>query len=141
MQSSGAQSTRNCVSCGRTISWDANVCPFCGHDYRQVMAAAPAISQTVMPLIGGILILIASLGYLGVGGIVAGGSAVAVVGEGVLCGVAILIVGIISLLGGIFALQRKYFALALIGGIIVVPTILGLIGLILIAVSKDEFTS
>jgi len=46
-----------------------------------------------------------------------------------------------SFLGGIFALQRKYFALALIGGIFVVPTILGLIGLILIAVSKDEFTS
>lgn len=23
-----------CVSCGRSIQWDANVCPYCGHDYR-----------------------------------------------------------------------------------------------------------
>lgn len=30
--------TRNCVSCGRAISWDANVCPYCGHDYRIAMA-------------------------------------------------------------------------------------------------------
>ena len=33
---------RNCVSCGRSIAWDANVCPYCGHDYRtQAYAAAP----------------------------------------------------------------------------------------------------
>ena len=23
-----------CVACGRSIPWDANVCPHCGHDYR-----------------------------------------------------------------------------------------------------------
>ncbi len=33
-----ASNTRNCVSCGRTIAWDANVCQFCGHDYRAQMA-------------------------------------------------------------------------------------------------------
>ncbi len=26
--------SRMCVSCGRTLPWDANVCPYCGHDYR-----------------------------------------------------------------------------------------------------------
>jgi predicted nucleic acid-binding Zn ribbon protein len=25
---------RFCVSCGRSIDWDANLCPYCGHDYR-----------------------------------------------------------------------------------------------------------
>lgn len=25
---------RHCVSCGRSIQSDANVCPYCGHDYR-----------------------------------------------------------------------------------------------------------
>lgn len=34
------QRTRNCVSCGRPISWDANVCPYCGHDFRGVMAGS-----------------------------------------------------------------------------------------------------
>jgi len=33
-----ASKSRNCVGCGRTISWDANVCPYCGHDYRAAMA-------------------------------------------------------------------------------------------------------
>jgi len=29
--------TRNCVQCGRPIAWDANVCPYCGHDFRVQM--------------------------------------------------------------------------------------------------------
>src|SRR5512137_1697216 len=36
--------TRSCVGCGRAISWDANVCPYCGHDFR-VQMAAPAQPQ------------------------------------------------------------------------------------------------
>ena len=141
MQSSGAQSTRNCVSCGRSMAWDANVCPYGGHDYRQVMAPAAPKQDSSMPLIGGILIIIASLGYLGVGGVIVGGSAAFFIGEGVVCGAVLLVLGIISLLGGIFAIQKKNFAIALIGGIFVVPSVLGLIGLILVAVSKDSFTS
>jgi hypothetical protein len=39
MEATGTGSTRNCVSCGRSISWDANVCPYCGHDYRMQMMA------------------------------------------------------------------------------------------------------
>ena len=27
---------RFCVSCGRSIDFDANVCPYCGHDFRYV---------------------------------------------------------------------------------------------------------
>lgn len=68
MQASSGQATRNCVSCGRAIAWDANVCPFCGHDYRmQMMAPAPQKSDSDLPVAGGILILISSLGYLGLG--------------------------------------------------------------------------
>lgn len=25
---------RNCVKCGRSIPWDANLCPYCGHNYN-----------------------------------------------------------------------------------------------------------
>jgi len=109
------------------------------------MAGAPAKKkESAMPLIGGILIIIASLGYLGGGGVIAGGSAFFVDvggGWGVLCGAVLVVLGIISLVGGIFSIQRRNFALALLGGIFVVPSILGLIGLILVAVSRDEFTS
>jgi len=32
--SSPVERPRQCVSCGRSIPWTANVCPYCGHDYR-----------------------------------------------------------------------------------------------------------
>jgi predicted amidophosphoribosyltransferase len=35
---SSSSGTRNCVGCGRAIAWDANVCPYCGHDFRAAMA-------------------------------------------------------------------------------------------------------
>lgn len=126
------------------MSWDANVCPYCGHDYRGTMAGVPQKKESAMPLIGGILMILASLGYIAGGGILAaGGTFLVDFGGGwvALCGGVLLVLGIIALLGGVFAIQRKNFAIALIGGIFVVPSILGLIGLILVAVSKDEFKS
>ena len=95
-----------------------------------------------MPLIGGILIILCSLVYLGGGGVIAGGSAFFFAvggGWGVLCGALLIVLGIFALIGGIFAMQRRNFAIALIAGILVVPSILGLIGLILVVVAKDEF--
>ena len=141
MQSSGTQSTRNCVSCGRAFSWDANVCPYCGHDYRVAMMAPQQKKESGMPVAGGVLILIGGILYLGGGGVAMAGSSFVEFAGGVLCGAVVLILGIIGILGGIFAMQRKGFAIALIGGILTIPTILGLIGLILIAVSKDDFKS
>jgi len=45
---SSQSGTRSCVGCGRAIAWDANVCPYCGHDFRMQMApqmAQPQISE------------------------------------------------------------------------------------------------
>jgi hypothetical protein len=97
--------------------------------------------ESAMPVVGGVLILIVGIGYLAFGGVAIAGSSFLAFAGGVLCGTVVLVLGIIAILGGIFAIQRKSFAIALIGGIFTVPTILGLIGLILIAVSKDEFRS
>lgn len=142
----GPAQQRNCVSCGRGISWDANVCPYCGHDYRMAMAGPVAQKkESAMPVIGGILVIIVSLGYLVMGGLMAalGGAGfwidVGAGGLGVACGVIILVLGLIVLLGGIFAVQRKNFGFALVAGILAIPSILGIIGLILIIVSRDEF--
>jgi len=97
--------------------------------------------ESGMPVAGGVLVLIGGIIYLGVGGVAMAGSSFVGLAGGVLCGAVILVLGIIGILGGIFAMQRKSFAIALIAGIFTVPTILGLIGLILIAVSKEEFKS
>jgi len=148
MQSQGGQGSRNCVSCGRPISFDANVCPYCGHDYRVVMAG-PQVQkkESASPVAGGVLILLGSLVYFLVGGLIAAGSTIAMVPTmgaaawGVVCGVIVIVLGLMAFLGGIYAIGRKNFNFALIGGIFVIPTILGLIGLVLVAVSKDEFVS
>ena len=93
------------------------------------------------PVAGGVLVLIGGLLYLGAGGVAMAGSSFIGLAGGVVCGAVVLVLGIIGILGGIFAIERKNFAIALIGGIFTIPTILGLIGMILIAVSREEFKS
>ena len=146
MASSGPGGTRNCVSCGRSIGWDANVCPYCGHDYRMQMMAPMAVNrESAMPVIGGVLILIAGLIELGYGALLIGGGSFFIdVGFGgvlAVCGAVVVVLGVIALIGGIFAIQRKHFGFAIVGGILGLGGwfIPGLIGLILVAISKDEF--
>ncbi|MGB2581301.1 MAG: hypothetical protein WBD03_02380, partial [Thermoplasmata archaeon] len=122
-------------------------CPYCGHDFRVAMAGPQTEkNESAMPLIGGIVVILSSIGYLIVGAaVLAGGSVASTVDIGwegaglAVCGAIVLILGVIALLGGVFAIQRKNFVLALLGAIFVLPSILGIIGLILIAVSKSEF--
>jgi len=112
-----------------------------------VMAPVPQKKESAMPVIGGILIIIAGLIELVVGGVLMAGGTVflglslGTSGILVACGAVLAIVGIIALLGGIFALQRKHFGLAVLGGVLGLGGwfIPGLIGLILIALARDEF--
>ncbi len=146
-------SSRMCVQCGKPIAQDANVCPYCGKDYR-VQAAPAAKKKTVMPLVGGILIVVG-----GVLALLAGIGLVASVGafdslmivdvEGVdmledlftACGILFIIFGLIGVLGGVFAIMRKHFGLAILGGIFALFGwfLPALIGLILVGMSKEEF--
>lgn len=53
--------SRFCVSCGRSIPWEANVCPYCGHNYM-----APPIQYTAWeePISSGMKILFYVLSLL-----------------------------------------------------------------------------
>jgi len=110
-----------------------------------MMPPVPQKEDSAMPVVGGVLILIGSLAYFLIGGLMAAsGTALlglTLGGSGVIvgCGILVLLLGVIALLGGIFAIQKKHFGMAIIGGVLVIPSILGLIGLILVAVSKDSF--
>jgi len=57
------------------------------------------------------------------------------------CGAIMIVLGLIGVLGGIFAIMRKAFGLAIVGGILALPGfgIFALVGLVLVAISKDEF--
>ena len=122
------------------------MCQFCGYDYRTANAPA-APKETVKPIIGGVLIILGALVELYVGYVMAiAGEAFSGITFGVsdiltVCGAIVLLLGIISLLGGIFAIMRKMYGLALLGGILSIPggVIPGLVGLILVAMSHDEF--
>lgn len=63
-----------------------------------------------------------------------------------ICGSILLIFGVLAIIGGVFAIQRKHFVFAVFGGIFgmigigfLLGAVLALIGLILVAVSRHEF--
>lgn len=161
---SAGRATRTCVSCGRVIDWHANVCPYCGHDYRAALQPTPAVAKSGKPIAAGILIILAGvlaivMGviYLSLGAADLEDAGYTPVSQGDIsaeelqdimgiCGGIEFIFGAIAIIGGIFALMRKYFYFALVGGIFglaglgfLVGSLLGLIGIILIALSKEEF--
>jgi len=114
--------------------------------------AGPVMEKTAKPVVGGILIIIGALAGIISGAILIWGGAmfleIPVVGgdvAGILatCGIVWLVFGLIGLLGGIFAMMRKHFGLAIVGGVFSLLSgyiIFGLIGLILVAISKNEFS-
>lgn len=58
-------------------------------------------------------------------------------------GLPLLVLGVVSLLGGISALQRKRWGLALAGGIcalLPMQTLLGILAIVFVAISRDEFS-
>lgn len=160
--------TRKCVSCGREIAMDANVCQYCGHDYRMQTAPAAPAEKSMLSLVGGILILISGIMGLIFGGIFivaadavqegsedlsewgfdVGGMGDFVTDILLMCGAIVIILAIIVVLGGFFGIQRKRWSLALVGGILglfffipyFIGTICALVGLILIAISKKDFS-
>ncbi len=155
MGTSAQPSARHCVSCGKEISNDANVCQHCGHDYRVPVVGVASTKKTALPVVGGVLILIGALlevlmGLALVGSIGALDSIMIVDVEGIdafqdmvtACGIIWLIMGLIGVLGGIFGVMRKHYGLAILGGVFALPGfgIFALIGIILVAVSKREFS-
>ena len=115
--------------------------------------APAAVKRTWMPTTAGILTIIAGALQI-IGGlaltlilpyfIVASGSDVfksAIIGIGAL-GIPIIVLGIIAIVGGIYAIKRRLWGLALVGAIIALApsSILGILAIIFVAISKKEFT-
>jgi hypothetical protein len=128
-----------------------------------MMAGPLPPPRTLKPMIGGVLIIIAALLALGMGAMAMIMDAQQVQDAGVdlpegmtaqdfqdllnVCGAILLVFAVIAIIGGAFALGRKHFWLVVIGGVfgifgigMVIGAILSLIGLVLVAVSKDEFS-
>ena len=66
--SGNSAALRFCVSCGRSIDFNANVCPYCGHDFRYVPE-----KTKYAPISSGMRILYYVLSFfVGIAGIVIG---------------------------------------------------------------------
>jgi len=117
------------------------------------MASTPTGSpevakETWVPTVAGILSIIAGAVEL-LGGIVVGGIAAVLTafikmpGLGAIFGFPLIILGIVAVVGGIYSLRRRAWGLALAGAIcsVFLPhiTILGILAIIFIAISKREF--
>lgn len=148
-----------CPNCGRLISVYDYECPFCLHstgrgdietDYLQPHRSggltAAGIMMILVGVIGigtGLLILIAGASYVPQ-------SSADVNVQNIIgcCGALELTFGLGSGLGGLFAIQRKHFVLALLGSIVglltigplFIGSILSLISLILVAMAHQEFS-
>ncbi len=127
--------------------------------------AAPPKPKSAIPVIGGVLMLLVGviglvegliviLFAVGVFGSLMGLIPIDIVGMGgivetllIIVGLIPVILGVFAILGGVSAIGRKSFGLAVFGGIcamfilgpIFIPNILGFISLILVAVAHEEF--
>lgn len=131
-----------CPRCGKEVTGNPTFCPGCGVTLSE--GQPPKKTGTI--IVAGILDIIdGCLSLLGVLGLIV---AIAYVSDepdtlAILVPIAVFLAskGILAVLGGIYALQRKNWVMALIGAIAAaLPfSLLGIIALILTALSRDQF--
>jgi hypothetical protein len=152
----GTAAKKQCPVCGREMRSTESVCVICKAAAESTYAVEEHYQSrpgSGNATIGGILILIS-----GVLGILAGlfamfissaYSAAGYVGTGFLtcCALIVMLFGFVAVLGGYVAIHRSNFTLAVIGGILGtlaggfwIGLILGLVGVILVAMSREEFS-
>lgn len=153
---------RYCVACGRPIQFDASVCPYCGHDYRVAYGAPPQPARSWMPVVGSVLIIVAGILAAAMGAfymtfdasdfeelgveLPPEFSAEDLAGIMTVCGTILIVFGAIAVIGGFFGLRRRHFGLVIAGGVLgllgigfLAGSVLALVGLILVAISRKEF--
>jgi len=166
LQVSDKTPSRKCVGCGNPLPERAMVCPLCGHDYRAALGGTRR-AKTPFPEIGGAVIATAGIFQVVMGLLMITNIELAneILDANLQMGVvylavaaALLVVGPLVVLGGALAMQRRSLALSTIGAVLTTGVTvsamlygtaaiigtgfgLGLVGLILIVASKDEFTS
>ena len=126
--------------------WGIDNESFCLYLYIKTKRRAREVEKTWKPTTAGVLCIVAG-SFAVIGGLVAGliggliGGFLGIPWTGVF-GIPSLTLGIIAIIGGIFALKRQVWGLALAGSIcaLVGPwAILGLLAIIFVSLGKGEF--
>jgi predicted nucleic acid-binding Zn ribbon protein len=132
---------RHCVKCGRSIEWTSNICPYCGYDFKAPQSPVRNAS------IGGILVILASivsLFFLAYFYLTTHQSSYYYSSINYDWMVYIFFVGmaVMGLFGGIAALGRVYYSVAVVGAacsILGPGFFFGIPGLSIIINSAREF--
>jgi cbb3-type cytochrome oxidase subunit 1 len=136
-----------CRSCGAVIKKQAEICVHCGVRAYQDTSPAFEGQPTIKPVIGGILGVIAGVFPL-IGGVVLISIGIAASGwtdsahwVPIAIGIPVFALGVMTIIGSSYAIARKNFPLAIVGGACSIFSMwmLGIPALILIAVSSKEF--
>jgi len=126
--------TSFCPNCGAAITPLTEICPKCGVRPQKV-----ASSPTWKPTVAGILDIIA-----GAIGVISGLGLVSfpLLEEDIAIGVLLFVFGVIAIIGGLCALRRRVWGLALTGAIFALwpgLLILGILAIVWTAMSRQEF--
>ena len=104
--------------------------------------SAKLVAAGILNIVAGGCHILGAIG-LGIGGVIFGSISGFFIPAFLVSFLALpmLIVGVLSIIGGIFAIQRQRWGWALAGSIatLVTSSLLGLAAIILLAISKDEF--
>jgi len=111
----------------------------------------PVVKKTARPVVAGIFnIVVGSINILGVIGLIIAAIASVPFDNGfplnvqailIIIAVPLAVLGAVSIVGGVYGLQRRLWGLALAGSITsaISSTLLGIASIVLIAISKEEF--
>lgn len=133
-----------CSKCGREAAENAAFCAGCG---ASIAGVQPAKKKTQLSLAAGIIDIavggfsLVSMIFAVVFLFVMAGSDVGMPLFVVLIPLAMLIPAVLAIVGGIFALRRRSWVVALIGSIalIVTSSVAGIAALVLTIMARDEF--
>jgi hypothetical protein len=122
--------SKPCPRCGAWSPTSYNRCPYCGSSFKQEKYAR----------VGGYLVILMGAIELGAAVILAYLTGYAEDGSfGLMCVSIFLVLGFTAVAGGLSAVARKNYALAVIGGVCTIFSVIGIVGLVLIAVSREDF--
>jgi hypothetical protein len=101
---------RHCVSCGRAVAWDVNVCQYCGHDFRAPKKEVPKdqlVAGGVLTILAGILsIVLITIIVSSENELTTQATAMALL---------LYVFGGLGIFGGLLALMKRAFPVAVLG--------------------------
>jgi zinc-ribbon domain len=135
-----------CSKCGREATENATFCAGCGASLAGGQPSQPSVKKKQLSLAAGI-VMIAAGGFSLVSLLFVGVVMVVLAGGGevplflALIPLAMVIPGVLAVVGGIFALRRRSWVMALIGSIALVVTssVPGIAAVVLTVMARDEF--